>query len=147
MAYTDTDIIRMAGDTWPTKDILKIGGVPINLTDWNVELRYKDELAVIHVIDCIISDPKGGSILIYPHARLVGDEPLEFKDYISAEMISDTTNTFTSDDVNQVWDEDEANNKYSFFIVRWKGFGFYREEYTHTVGKIELTSRWGNTNE
>jgi len=147
MAVTSSDIIRRAGDTYPTKSVIKINGVPIDITGWEVEVRYKTSNGT-KVIDCIKNDAKNGKVLIYPHARDEGADKLSTKDYISNDMVGkDIPNTspvrqYEQADVNQVWDEDEENKEYPFYIVRWKKFDNYIEEHTHNVGTIRLLSRW-----
>jgi hypothetical protein len=142
----ESNIVRRAGDTYPTKVTLKIGGVPINLDEWRVELRYKDTNGLIKVIDGLPSDVREGKILIYPHARNTDDEPLAYEDFISNDMegkdIPDTDPTEQYGASNQVWDEDEANHEYPYHVVRLKKYGEYIEEQTHIVGKIQLLSRF-----
>jgi len=63
------NIVRYAGDTYPTKVVIKINGVPIDLKGWDVNLRYMDENDNVRVVDCKIADPESGKVLIYPHDR------------------------------------------------------------------------------
>ncbi len=90
----NTDIIRFAGDTHPTKTTLTINAVPVDLTGWSVVCRCRIpvetgdiERDLIVLIDCVISDAQKGKISIYPHAR-----------YMKADL--DYTITLAEDEVN-----------------------------------------------
>jgi len=84
------DIVRKAGDTYPNKSVLKVNGVPIDLIDWRVELRYKArDTNAYKTIDCIITDPVGGKVAIMPHARPEGrTTPLTFDEYVTNDMLN-----------------------------------------------------------
>jgi len=130
------DVERPAGDTFPSKSTIKVNGVPIDLTDWDVDLRYmKDD--VEWVINCIATDVKGGRVSIYPHGRTRAEADasgtrLSPEDYVMTGLTG----------ANQVWDEDEANAKYPFYLVRTRLFDGYLEEMTHNSGSIQLAARY-----
>jgi len=88
MATNLSDIIRPAGDTYPSKTTIRINGVPIDLTGWNVDVRYKKG-AEEYIIDCVITDNKNGRVNIYPHGvkKIDHDEILDPKLYITSENI------------------------------------------------------------
>jgi len=149
MAASKSDIVRRAGDTYPVHITIKINGVPLTLTEWDIELRYKKPNGTVMVIDGVITNAEEGKVLIFPHARLKGTaNKLVPNDFISVEMVgspipgTNPTELYTSDMVNQVWDEDEANSEYPYYIVRLCSYDGYVEEQTHISGRIQLLDRF-----
>ena len=167
------NIIRYAGETMPSKSVIKLQGVPLDVSDdWRIEVRYKVPpntvlpggygIATVPtelVIDAVIVDSHNGKFNIYPHARMVGDEPLTPDKYITSEVRDKLieANDGSEDGVpyvNQVWDDDEVaavgggGLEYPFYIVRIKDYDSsgcdkcYREEQVHNVGMIQIASRW-----
>ena len=63
-----SNISRKSGDTHPSKSVIEINSIPMDLTDWHVDLRYKKD-DVEWVINCIVTDAKEGKVSIYPHGR------------------------------------------------------------------------------
>jgi len=130
------DIVRHAGETMPTKTVLKINGSAVDLSGWDVEVHYKIPVGTLlpdrifnavaeteMIIDCIITDAKEGKVNIYPHARQrygadgVTETPkLTYSDYITPEVYKKLYDAdilaggdgSTVPAVNQVWDEDEV---------------------------------------
>ena len=171
-ADVSNNIIRYAGETYPSKSTIKIKGTPMNLEDgWRVEIRYKvptgttlpnghgeatEETEL--VIDGVLTDPQIGKFNIYPHARLVGDNILTPENYITSEVREKLIDAAGGDDtgiphINQVWDDDEVaaaggSLEYPFYSVRVKDFDSpdcamcYKEEQVHNVGFIQIASRW-----
>jgi len=145
------DIVRLAGDTYPTKVRLKINGIPVDITDWTILLKYKDNNGVTKIVNCIISDATSGLILIYPHASNAGEELLTYPDFISHDMALKDPSLVA----NQVWDEDESSSIYPYHIVRVRAFDSamkgsdnkYIEEQTHLTGRVVLLDRWAGGNE
>ena len=138
MADTNSDIVRKAGDTYPSKSVITVNGVPIDLTDWTVDARYMKD-GVEWVINCVITSPKKGLVSIYPHGRV--------RSLIPAGDVLHPTDYVMSGDVgsNQVWDEDEADTTYPFYIVRLRTYtDGYVEEMTHNSGSIVLSSRYAS---
>jgi len=132
-----SDIVRAAGDTYPSKTVIKIGGVPVDLRGWHVDLRFKKDNEE-WVINCMITDQRAGKVSIYPHAR-------RRVDITDPEVILNPSEyKMTGEDgANQVWDEVDAGAHYPFYIVRWKTFDDgYTEEMTHTTGHVILTGRY-----
>jgi len=145
---SNNNIVRRAGDTFPVKVVIKINGVPIDLTGWEIELRYRKQDGTVMVVDGMIYDYAAGKVLIYPHARLKGILPkLTPSDFVSSELVGTVIpgtedEVYTTEMVNQVWDEDEANSEYPYHIVRLRNYNGYVEEQTHITGKIQLLDRF-----
>lgn len=135
------DIGRPAGDTYPSKSVIDINGVPVDLTEWDVDLRYKKtegEVTTEWVINCVITDAKTGKINIYPHGRTRADADAAGTRLLPADYV------MTGEvGANQVWDEDEANAVYPFYIVRLRTYDDgYVEEMTHNSGVAVLNPRY-----
>ena len=149
MATNKSNIVRRAGDTYPVHITIKINGVPLLLTDWDIELRYRKPDGTVYVIDGVITNAEEGKVLVFPHARLKGTTVKLTPDkFVSSELIgktipdTDPAEEYTIDMVNQVWDEDEANSEYSYHVVRLRNYNGYVEEQTHISGKIQLLDRF-----
>ena len=151
MAELSSDIVRIAGDTYPSKSIVSINGIPIDLTGWNVDVRYRKDNKE-WIVNCVISDPLNGLVNIYPHGRKKEDIPQGSRllpdDFVTAEsrefwIEGNGGNATGAPEINQVWDEDEKSSKYPFYLVRYKEYEEgYLEEMTHTTGFIVLAPRW-----
>jgi len=128
----DNNIIRYAGDTYPTTIIIKVNGIPVDLSkDWQVDLRYKDG-GVLRIVDCVIADPHSGLVYIYPHSRVenAGYELTPDKFVTDDEATADPSKVS-----NQCW---TSAGEYEYSVVRHKKFGTYEEKMTHLVGKIKI---------
>ena len=139
-----TNIIRRAGDTYPSKAFIEVNGVPVNLDDWHVDLVYKKPITGTQdyeewVINGVITDHKKGIVNFYPHGRL-------YNDYKAADYVPLTPSNFIMTGeagANQVWDTNEASGAYPFYILRWRKFeDNYIEEMTHNVGVVYLSDRY-----
>ena len=149
MDRKSNDIIRYAGDTYPTKTEIQINGIGINIDKYNVDLRYIKPDGSVYIVDCVKMDSARGLIGVYPHARRCDscdryNEALRLTpDRFES---NESQNAETNNDgiaPNQVWDEDEAGQVYRYSIVRWRQFeDGYIEEMTHASGKIILLDRW-----
>ena len=172
MAEVSNNIQRYSGDTYPSKSTISIAKVALDISDdWRIEVRYKVPTGTVlpggHgtavsetvlVIDAVLTDPTKGKFNIYPHARLVGEDPLTPNDYITSEvrdkMIANNGGSEVGvPQINQVWDDDECAAaggalNYPFYTVRLKSFdsdnctGCYQEEQVHNVGRVLIASRW-----
>jgi len=124
------DITRYAGDTWPTKTIIKVNGVPIELSGWDVNLRYRNKDGEIRIVDCVILSAKDGKVAIYPHDRAETDP--EKPERITDQMQRENPELVS----NQCWTKDEAGNEYEYSIIRKKVFNGYEEVMTHAAGGL-----------
>ena len=78
----NTDIVRYAGDTYPTKIELTLNGIAMNLDGWSVICRVEVPLRnadgvivnVLQIIDCVITDSSLGKVSLYPNARYMSLE-------------------------------------------------------------------------
>ncbi len=144
MADTETDISRYGGDTYPNRSTIAIGQVPINIEGWEIQLRYKNALDVIRVVDCVITNDKEGKINIYPHDRGELDDPLTYTDFVTDDMESSgeidpaTGLAYVS---NQCWTSDDEGLTFPFSIIRRKTFDDYEEIMTHNVGEVIILAR------
>jgi hypothetical protein len=131
-----SDIIRYGGDTYPSKSVLSINGIPVDLDGWDVELRYYDEESKLtHVIDCVIIDAPKGRIDIYPHSRLDSEPKLSYSEFVS---LNDAVAQGNENLSNQCWME---GGNYPFSIIRKKIFNTYEEVMTHHTGIIKILDR------
>jgi len=129
----NTDIVRYAGDTYPTAVRIKINGVPVDLSaGWLVDLRYKDG-NTIHIIDCAIEDAYNGLVHVYPHARLESDTTRLTNDQFVTDKEAAADATLTS---NQVFTSGPA--EYVYRVVRHKKYTNYEETMTHLSGVIKI---------
>ncbi len=127
----EQNIIRYDGDTYPNKTILKIGGVPVDLRGWDIQLRYKGEDGFMRIIDCVVTGGSDGKVNIYPHDKAESDNGILLpSEYISDQMEADNPDKVS----NQCWNKGAA--EYSFSLKRRRKFGDYEEIMTHSVGKI-----------
>ncbi len=132
---TSNNITRYAGDTYPDKSIIKVQGVPVDITGWDVNLRYRDDTGTTMVVDCVVTNGKEGRIAIFPHSRREDEEPIT--DRITDEMASHNDD-LTS---NQCWTLADINKEFPFSIVRKRRFGDYEEIMTHNVGIVSILER------
>ncbi len=169
MTSTENDIVRYSGDTYPNKSIIKIGGVPVDIDGWEVQVRYREPGSdIIRIVDCVITDPHKGRLSIYPHSRPSTpptpvawqnqnmDYKLEPGMFVSDEMDMNNLHALLKDPNVDMAGEDETSDKntrtsnqcwddgakeYDFSIVRVKRFGNYEEVMTHNTGKIRILDR------
>ncbi len=149
MELKSKNIVRYAGDTYPTKIYIKVNGVPIDLHKWNVDLRYKTADGRKMVVSCDQLKATEGLVGIYPHAREYASNTDLYDENkrvpFSKHESTESQAAETEDDSiapNQVWDEGEGGNEYPYAVVRWRRYeDGYIEEMTHASGKIILVKR------
>jgi len=130
----NSTIERFSGDTYPEKKIIKINGVAANISDWSIILRYRDADGTEKDIDCVISSPKDGRILIYPHHRTVFDGIATDSTTPSKIEPSDFNTS------NKCWNEQDTT-EYTYAIIRKRDYDGYVEEITSETGTIKIYSR------